>query len=759
MYKLKYYPIIYLIAMFLSSQQIMAQAPAILKGRVYEYDQEKKLSPLAFANIYWLESRKGTSTNDKGEFSLEKTEVMPARLVISFVGYKNDTILISKEKEEIKIILTNVTELSEVVISAGLEGAYISWLKPIKTEIITTVGLQKLACCNLSESFENSATVDVGYTDAISGAKQIQMLGLAGIYSQLMWENIPFLRGLSSSYGLSYVPGSWMEAIQISKGTSSVINGYESVTGQINVEYKKPQTSKPLFLNVYTNSELKTELNAMSALHLNKNLSTMLMIHGGYLGKKWDENSDGFMDQPLSNQINLFNRWYYENKGYHSILGINVVNENRNGGQIDYDENIHKNDTVKYGISINNQRLQVFSKNGFVLPFMDETSLGIQASATYHKQDAYFGMTKYDGTQKSFYLNTIFQSEISHQHLYSLGFSYQYDNYNETYIKLKNNKSTDTAYLRPHIESVPGIFGQYTFEVHEKFTLIAGLRADFNSYYRTYLTPRLHIKWNVTNSSTIRASVGKGYRSASIFSENMGYMASNRTFTIMDNLDLEEAWNYGINFTKCWELKDNRKVTFTLDFYRTEFINQIIADIDYSMHHVNFYNLGFNNTNGKSYSNSFQAEFSIEPFKRFNVTLAGRINDVKVDYLKGNFEKPYISKYKGLITLSYATKFDKWIFDFTLQLNGKSRLPNMIMAPNTPIYDNYSPAYAFMLGQITRKFRNFDVYIGSENIGDYMQHNPIMSFDKPFSSKFDASMIYGPLMGRMVYAGIRLTIN
>lgn len=746
-------------ALMLIMMQSHAQAPETIKGTVYEYNNDKKLVAVPYANIYWLDTHKGTSTDEKGMFVLEKPNKKQANLVVSFVGYKNDTILVNNDKKEIKIVLTNNTELSEVTISGGMEGAYISRLKPIKTEVITQAGLNKLACCNLSESFENSATVDVGYSDAVSGAKQIQMLGLAGIYSQLMWENIPFLRGLSSSYGLSYVPGSWMESIQISKGTSSVINGYESLTGQINVEYKKPQTAKPFFLNYYISSELKNELNVFSTHKINKNLSTMLMGHGSFMGTKWDENNDGFMDQPKLNQINLFNRWAYEGDGYHSILGFNFVNENRNGGQMDYDENIHRNDTLKYGIGIKNQRFQLFTKNGFEIKGMDETSLGIQAAATYHKQDAYFGLTNYNGTQKSLYLNAIFQSEITHRHLYSLGFSYQYDNYEETYSKLKANKTYDTSYNRPRIESVPGVFAQYTYEIPEKLTVIAGIRADFNSYYRTFITPRLHIKWNVTNSATLRASAGKGYRSASIFSENMGYLASSRTVMIVDNLDLEEAWNFGINFSKCWEFKENRKATFTIDFYRTEFINQVVVDIDHSMHHVDFYNLGFNNTGGKSYSNSLQAEFNIDAFKRFNIAIAARMNDVKVDYLNGTMEKPYVSKYKGLLTMSYATKYDKWMFDFTLQLNGKSRLPNMKMAPAAPIYDNYSPAYAFLLGQITRKFRNFDVYIGSENMADYMQHDPIMGASKPFSNAFDASMIWGPIMGRMFYGGIRWTIN
>ena len=749
--------IIILIILIFNTFTLSAQAPEIMKGTVYEYNKENKLVPIPYANVYWLENHKGTSTDEKGNFLLEKYSGSSAKLIISFVGYKNDTIDIAGNKKDLKIILTSNNELSEVVISGGLEGAYISRLKPIKTEIITQTGLHKLACCNLSESFENSATVDVGYTDAVSGAKQIQMLGLSGVYSQIMWENIPFLRGLSSSYGLNYVPGTWMESIQISKGTSSVINGYESITGQINVEYKKPQTAKPLFINYYINSELKNELNIIASQKINKSLSTMLLGHTSYMGTKWDKNNDNFLDQPLVKQANIFNRWAYEGNGYHSIIGFNYVNETRDGGQLNFDESVNKNDTVYYGLNIHNKRFQLFTKNGFEIKGMDETSIGIQASATYHSQNAYFGITNYDANQKSIYFNTIFQSEISHEHLYSIGVSYQYDDNTENYLKLKNNKLTDTTYNLSRIESVPGIFGQYTFEIHDKFTAIFGIRYDYNTYYQSFITPRMHLKWNITHSSTLRASIGKGYRSPNIISENMGFLASSRKVMIVDKLKMEEALNYGLNFSKCWELSNNRKASFTIDYYHTKFINQVIVDLDHSMHHVDFYNLGFNNSGNNSYSTSLQAEFSIEPLKRLNLTIAGRINDVKVDYLKGNFEKPYVSKYKGLLTLSYATRFDKWMFDFTLQMNGKSRLPNISMT--NPVYDNYSPAYLFMLGQITRKFKHFDIYAGSENIGDYMQHNPIMGANKPFSNDFDASMIWGPIMGRMFYMGFRWTIE
>jgi len=729
-----------------------------LNGTVFEFNNEKKMLPLPFANIYWLENKKGTTTDEKGNFVLEKNIKFPAKLVVSYVGYKNDTIEVDNSKNEIKIILTLPALLSEVIIKERQDGSYISQLNPIKTEVITQAGLQKLACCNLSESFENTASVEVGYTDAVSGAKQIQLLGLAGIYSQLMLENMPFLRGISSSYGLNFVPGSWMESIQISKGTSSVINGYESITGQINIEYKKPKTLFPLFVNYYINSELKNELNFIASQKINDKVSTLLMGHGSILRKKWDNNNDGFIDHPEMDQVNVYNRWAFESDGYHSNLSINFINENRSGGQMDFDKPIHKNDTIKYGIGVKNQRIQLFTKNGFEIKGMEETSLGIQASALYHDQEAFFGLTNYSGKQKSFYLNAIFQSEITHSHSYSVGLSYQYDNFEEKYSKLKGDKSYDTSYLLPRTESVPGVFAQYTAELAKKLTLIFGIRADFNSQYKTFYTQRFHLKWNINTSTTLRASAGKGYRSTNVIAENISFLASSRTLMIVDKISLEEALNYGISFSKFWEFENKRKVTFNIDYYRTDFINQVVVDIDHMTHHIDVYNLGFNNKGGKSYSNSLQAELVIETLNRLNITFAGRWNDVKTDYLVGTLEKPFISKYKGLITTSYTTKSENWMFDFTLQLNGKSRLPNIIQQPSNPDYLVYSPAYAFMLGQITRKFNRVDIYVGCENIGNFMQHSPIMSFDKPFGNHFDASMIWGPIMGRMFYAGLRWSI-
>ncbi len=739
------------IAIIMLPALLMAQShrssPGHLHGQVKTINDKGKEVPLPFASIYWIKSHQGTTSDENGQFHLPRTDSDGDILVLSFVGYISDTIKVESDATEIGAVLKpSGTTLGGVEIKERLDGSFISKLKPIKTEFITESGLRKLACCNLSESFENSATVDVGYTDAVSGAKQIQMLGLAGTYSQLMYENMPYIRGVAAPFGLSYVPGTWMQSIQVSKGTASVINGYESVTGQINIEFKKPEhTEERLFVNIYGNDEARLEANVHAKASLNDNLSTLLLTHFSTQQSSIDHNGDGFLDAPKSHQLNLFNRWSYEKEGsMHSQFGIGIIDEERNGGSKDWDKTTDWYDQGLYGVNLKTRRYQGFGKVGFFLDKEGHTNIGTQFSGTYHDQKGFYGLRSYEALQKSLYANIILQGEITEEHKYSAGISYQYDDYKETISELAMNR----------IESVPGVFAQYTFDLATRFTAIAGARADFNSEYGTFFTPRLHLRYQILENTTLRASAGKGYRTASVVSENSGYLASSRQFVIADDLKAEEAWNYGINLTQEFPLANERKATITIDFYRTDFVNQVVADPDQNAQKIVFYNL-----DGKSYSNSFQTEVTVEPFKGFTTTAAFRLNDVKITESGTLKEKPFVSKYKGLLTLSYTTRFEKWSFDFTTQFNGAQRLPDTQGNPEEYRRDDYSPEYFILHGQITRRFKNFDVYAGAENLTNYTQHHPIIGSDDPYGPYFDSSMIWGPLLGRMIYAGVRLTLN
>jgi len=723
---------------------LQAQYP--VHGHVTELGVNQESTPLPFVNVYWSGTSHGTVTDENGDYTISRHETEGHALVFSFVGYAPDTIWVPPGQDAVDLVMTAGDQIDEVTVAKRVGGTYISKLKPIKTEFITEAGLQKLPCCNLSESFENSATIDVGYADAVTGAKHIKMLGLAGVYSQMLFENIPYLRGLESAFGLNYVPGPWMESIQISKGAAAVINGYESTTGQINIEYKKPEKGDLLFVNLFASSTGRFEANLTSAVKLNDKWSTMFLVHGSTMQNKIDRNKDGFMDIPLNRQVNIFNRWKYNPEGNFRIqFGFSVMDELRKGGQLDFDYEQDKGTINAYGINVNSRKYSGFGKVGVIFPDKHYQSIGFQMSATTFKQEGHFGLDRYTGGQNSVYANLIYQSIIGNtNHMISMGGSFQYDDYQETLNATPFNRT----------EAVPGIFGQYTYTSPQKFNGIAGLRVDYNSYFGLLITPRLHMRYMLDENTSLRASAGKGYRSANVLSENLGLLASSRIFYFTEDLNLEKAWNYGMNLTRDWHLGNEREIIASIDLYRTDFQNQVIVDRDRDVNGVHFYNLF-----GRSYSNNFQAELQIEPVERFDITLAYRFSDVKSTINGELQEVPLTSRYKGLLSLSYATPFRKWAFDFTGQLNGQTRLPDTRSNPPQYQLGNYSPQYLIFHAQVSKRFKWFEIYAGGENLTDFRQENPILAPDDPFGPNFDASIVWGPLLGRRFYAGIRYTLK
>lgn len=724
---------------FLTTNLVTAQES--VSGSVFEVGNDKSKISLPFANIHWVGTTHGTVADENGVFTLARRAGYN-KLVASFVGYENDTLEISNQAN-IEFILAKGSMLEQVEVKEKLEGSYISKLKSIKTEVITTEGLQKLACCNLSESFENNATVDVGFADAVTGARQIQMLGLAGVYSQLMVENIPFTRGLGSAFGLAYIPGTWMESIQISKGTSSVVNGYESTTGQINTEIRKPFNTDKFYLNLYGNNEGRYEANVHASTKINERFSTMVLGHTSSQVLKTDMNHDGFLDLPLNTQVNVSNRWSYDNPGVtESKFGINYLYDERTGGQLIDRKTDEALAQGKYVMNVTTKRAQVYDKTGFFLNNMPNSSIGLIFSGLYHEQESMFGKVEYNARQLGFYGNAIFQSG-SPVHGYTTGLSLMYDDYDETYA--------DSSFSR--VESVPGAFAQYTFTPSEKMNLIIGARIDHHNLHGFMFTPRIHYKVNIFENTVLRTSAGKGYRSPSILAENTGLLSSARQLVFRESFKLEEAWNYGVNLTQEINLNEKRKATITADFYRTNFVNQIIVDLDHSANQVVFYNL-----DGKSYSNSFQLDLSANLFEGFDITAAYRLNDTKVTTAGELRERPLVSRHKGLFTMSYATRFEKWKFDFTSQYNGKARMPEGIDIMEERGENGYSPDYITIHTQVTRKFKKWDLYVGVENLTNFSQKHPILGYETPFAEGFDAGMIWGPILGRMFYGGIRFAI-
>ncbi|MEI6348404.1 MAG: TonB-dependent receptor [Bacteroidota bacterium] len=714
-----------------------------IEGVINELDKNNKTVGLPGATIQWIGTSIGTSTDVNGHFVLTKV-TGKKKLIVKHMSYSTDTITLADGQTEIKILLTGGRLLSEFVVKAN-EGVFIS-IKPIASQTITAEGLKKAACCSLAESFESSATVDVGYSDAVTGAKQIQMLGLAGVYSQILAENIPLVRGLSTPFGLSYVPGPWMESISISKGTSSVINGYESISGQINVEFKKPKNNEEkLFINLYSDNMGRAELNFNTRIGVKKNVSTMLLVHAENQFLKIDENMDGFLDIPLNKQLNVMNRWDYDipNKMVGKAL-FSVLTEDRSGGQTNFDKSKDYLDTTHYGMGIKTNRYNFTTKNGFFLKGEDR-SIGTQISITHHDQRSFFGQTTYNADQNSLYANLLYASPIfkSKNHKINTGISYQMDSYSEKY--------KDSSFS--HIESVPGVYAQYSYSIGDALAIIAGFRGDYHSEFGLFWTPRLHAKYMINETWAIRGTVGKGYRVANVYAENTSLLTSSRKFEIKEKLKNEEAWNYGINLTKTFNMH-KKDASISFDYYRTEFVNQVIVDVDKSVDYVYLSNL-----HGLSYSNSAQVEAILYPIKGLEAILAYRINDVW-QTLDGKLrEKVLSSKQKAVFSLSYKTKYDKWQYDFTTQYHGAMRLPDLSQNPEKYQLPTHSPDYITMNAQITRRFKKIEIYIGAENIGNYMQMVPIIAAKDPFGDYFDSSMVWGPIKGRMFYGGLRFTLK
>lgn len=725
----------------------MLPAQKFVQGVVKEHRHNGQPVPLPYASVYWLGTTEGTVTDESGNFRIKLPSREGGLLVASFVGYTNDTVEAGPGRMSVVLLLSAGAELGQVEIRERQSGSFISTLKPVKTEVITTAGLQKLACCNLSESFENSATVDVGYADAVTGARQIQMLGLAGVYSQLMVENIPFTRGLGSAFGLTYIPGTWMESIQISKGTSSVVNGYESTTGQINTEFRKPWNTDKFFLNLYGSNEgrLETNIHASKVLSEDK-LSTLLLAHASANVGRNDMNKDGFLDQPLTRQFNVSNRWSYEKHGVtESKFGFNILFDDREGGQLHNLTATEAVDQGKYVVTSSTRRVQVYDKTGFVFRNMENTSLGLIFSGMYYDMTSVFGRQEYQARQLGFYGNAIFQSQIGNpSHTYNAGISLMYDNFDESYRDSISDR----------IESVPGVFAQYTFSPGETLSIIAGARLDHHSRYGTLFTPRFHFRTNVAKHTVLRGSAGKGFRSASVLAENTGMLVSARQLVIQGDFRMEEAWNYGLNITHTIALSEKREAVFSADFYRTDFINQIIVDLDQAWNRIIISNL-----DGKSYSNSFQVNADAAITEHFSITAAYRLNDVRVTTAGMLQERALVSRHKGLLAVSYASRFEKWKTDLTTQYHGRSRLPAGVPHLQHAGFGEYSPDFVTMHFQLTRKFKKWDAYAGVENLTNYMQHHPVLGADNPFEEGFDAGIIWGPITGRMFYAGIRYTVG
>ena len=743
--------------------------------------------PLVGANVYWAGTTVGVATDLDGRFQLEPVKSTNL-LVTSFMGFHNDTTEVTAHSE-LTIVLVSDLVLEEVNITERKMAVLRSRVSALQTETITGEALCMAACCNLSESFETSASVDVAYSDAATGAKQIRLLGLSGTYVQMITENTPNIRGLAQAFGMEYIPGPWMEAIQVSKGTSSVLNGYEAIAGQINVEYLKPQTQDPISLNAMISTETHAEVNATGGWDLNDKVSTGILFHAQNMSLELDHNHDGFLDMPKNTNVNLLNRWYVKTGDYTGQFLVRGLYDRRQGG-------LTKEATEAlspYKIDLNTWRVDGFMKNGYVFDAELGTSIGVITSASYHNQQNTYGPRQWDAAQTNAYLNAIFQTSFDdsatdhwddHQHKLSAGLSLNYDGYVEEIGVLG-----DKAMRLDRWEVTPGVFAEYTYTYKDMLTLLAGIREDYSSTYGFFTTPRMNVRFAPFEWWTLRGSVGLGYRSPNAIADNAAYLASNRIYYFGDGqlaigdgqLAQERSMNTGLS-TVFYIPMGKRELQLSGEYYYTKFLDGVIADMDRSLQGITLYNM-HDVEGAKYFSHNWQVEASMEILRGWTMTAAFRCTDVKQTTFNTATneyqlrEKPLQNKFKGIITTSYQTPLKTWQFDLTAQFNGEGRMPDGFQIPegsnqyrvhNGCIYHKWYPQ---LLGQITKFFRTWSIYLGAENMTNFTQDNPIVGerleakgdkqggFVNPQSANYDASMIWAPIHGWKMYLGFRWALE
>lgn len=746
-----------LVGLYVSAQQEHQE----IKGVVTLNNIEKQKS-VAGAFIHWSGESSGVFANEKGKFIIHQDG--NNELIASFASYSPDTILVTKVDSVYKLILKESNDLKTAIVIARRISYGLSKLSPRTTIVLGEREFQKAACCNLSESFENAPAIDVSFSDAVTGTKQIKMLGLDGFYTLIGREYMPSVRTLNSYYGLSHIPAAWVDGIQITKGAGSVVNGHESIAGQINVELKKPFGPEKFILDQFVSSGGRLETDFMYTKDISKHIASSLLVRYGRRSLEFDKNKDGFLDMPISEDFKIMNRWQFFTKdGLEGTANASYHNNHQKAGQT----SSLSPGPNPYEIGINSEVVDFFAKLGKASKKNEYSSFGSQYNLNHSEMSSNYGFgdnqKQYIAQTNQGYVNLIYENIIGNSfHQFQTGISFLIDETKESYEGFRFERT----------EAVSGIFFEYTYKPKETFSLVGGLRSDYNSIYGLSFTPRFHGKYRFNQDKTsIRISTGLGRRTSNPLAQNQMLFASGRTleFRMRDSqyaygLEQELALNSGISFEHQFKMA-YMPATIGVDFFNTTFKNEVVMDRE-NMGKAYFYN-----TNNGTRANSFQTQLDLKPARRTEIRLAYRMFDVKTKYQNESNtssittkQKPFISKDRAFINITQSTRTN-WRFNTTLTWYGPQRIAGgrdtIYYANNlTHIKDKYSPNFFLLNAQISKTFKKeFELYFGAENILNYKQQNPIQDAIQPFSENFDAGLVWGPIFGRIIYGGFRWRIK
>jgi outer membrane receptor for ferrienterochelin and colicins len=717
----------------------------ILRGGV----SDEKGQPIVGAHVFWMDKSAEVLSDENGKFELPR-KTNSTMLHIEFVGFEKARRIVKIGETDVSITLREPKKLDAVTVTGKRGDNSVSSLDARNVEKISSMELRKAPCCNLSESFETNGTVDIQYADAVTGAKEIQMLGLRGIYTQLLVENRPDFYGLAQPFALEYIPGTWLKDININKGVGSVKNGMQGMTGQINSTLVDLEEQPPLFVNLYAENTQRVEANVhVNKIHSEK-FGWQVLAHGSTFQNKIDRDNDKFVDMPLKTQINVMPRFFYRDKTIEAQLFLHGLSERRESGQLIESQSIRK----PFLIDIENNRASATLKLGYLGFAKPYNSLGTQWSATWHNVAANYGKNRYGGTQRSYYSNVIYQTIIgTTDHKIQYGGSFQYDDYTE--------KLNDADLSR--VDALAGAFTEYVYnrpslKGYNDWTIVAGLRGDVHQKFGLFVSPRLNLKYNFNEGDVVRFAAGRGVRVANPIAENVSFLATNRAIVVDPNLKPEDAWNFGLSGVKTFKIFGGREARLNVDLFRTWFNNQVIADIESNFDKAQFYNL-----DGKSYSNTVLTMLNAELLRGLDIKLAYKFNDVRATYKGKLDETPLVPRHRGLVSATYKTPNKKWMVNVSTTLVGSQRLADRSYTPPQYLHHFYarSPRYSLTHVSINYFLKKIELYGGSENLLNYTQTtpHPIIAHTDPESIYFDATQVFAPMMGRRIYAGLRWRIG
>ena len=741
---------------------------ATLSGKVTSNNRS-----LEFVNVVIKGTEMGAITDLSGEYRITNIKPGTYMLIASSIGYKKEyktIVLKSGEVLSINFELTEEnSELNEVVITGTMKE--VSKLEsPVPVEVYAAKFFKSNPVPAIFDALQNVNGVRPQLNCNVCNTGDIHINGLEGPYTMVLIDGMPIVSGLSSVYGLSGIPQSLVERVEIVKGPASTLYGSEAVGGLINIITKQPINAPLLSVDIFgtTWGEVNTDIAAK--FNITKKAQSLLGVNYYNYQNPIDNNNDNFTDVTLQNRISIFNKWNFSRKDNRlfSLVG-RYVYEDRWGGEMNWNSQYRGGNEV-YGESIYTSRWEFFGN--YQLPFKDR--LMLQFSFNGHDQNSVYGDTPYIADQKIAFGQLTWNKELGKHDLLS-GVTYRYTYYDDDTPATAN--FDDPNENQASHTNLPGLFVQDEISLNENNKLLLGMRYDYNSIHGGILTPRINYKWNsVDKNNILRFSLGNGYRVANVFTEDHAALTGAREVEFMSNLKPEKSWNGNINFVKKIYTTNGTFIGFDATAFYTYFNNKIIADYDTDPNKIIYDNL-----DGHAISQGISLNVDLALANGLKILLGATAMDV---YSKENGEKIeqlFTENFTGVWNLGYTFGKLGLKIDYTGNLYGPMRLP---LLSDTDPRKEYSPYWSIQNIQLTKSFNNgLELYGGVKNILNWTPNkgNPFIiaraddPFDKnvqfdadgqamvtpdnPYGLTFDPSYVYGPNQGIRGFLGVRWSIN